>query len=91
MPPPPPVISTWPPNPTTNDDVLCEATDSIDPEGDVVSYTYVWVNGEEAIVSDTLDASWTEPNDVWTCSVHVFDSVGQSNTAEHAVGIVEVE
>jgi len=81
-----PTITVTPPQPTTDDDIICEGS-STDPEGTNVQYEYIWTNEDEIILSDILYSDWTNPGDFWTCSVHVFDEDGYSNQSLYTIGI----
>jgi len=95
FPPSGPVVANTPPTapivfitptPAYDDDTLiCSILfPSSDPDNDSISYTYIWVlNGTLTdIITDTVQANETMPNDVWQCYVTPFDgmNVGKNGT-----------
>ena len=84
-----PTVTITPDSPTTDDDLFCEATDSVDPDGTAITYHYVWSDGVDAIVSQTLESHWTSPEDIWSCSAYAVDMAGESNSSALNVGIGE--
>lgn len=71
-----PVVAIDPEYPEDEDDLECQVvTDSVDADGDAVSYTYAWENNGTASseTSDTVSASSTSNTDVWECSVTPSD------------------
>ena len=62
--------------PSDDDDLLCSATGSIDPQGFNVSYSYSWESSLGAIVSGAVvSASETSLDEQWTCIVEVSDGL----------------
>ncbi len=85
-----PVVAITPAAPTDDDAMTCEVvTESVDPDGDVVTYTYAWtVDGADAGVSAaSIDAARTRVGETWTCSVTARDGVatGEAGTASVSV------
>ena len=81
-----PEVEISPEIPSEEDDLECDVvTDSEDPEGDEVSYSYAWsLDGVDAGVTDTtLDADETSLGDEWTCTVTPNDGTedGESGSA----------
>ena len=84
---------------STSDDVFCEITqESQDPEGNSVTYAFLWaVNGNAYTGSttttihsgDTIPASQTQAGDIWTCSVTPNDGTEDGFVAIESVTIVE--
>ncbi len=68
-----PVVSIAPVDPTTSSDLVVSIdTESVDPEGEAVSYTYTWsVDGvvSSASTTDTLPASATTRGEAWAVAV----------------------
>lgn len=86
-----PTVTVAPAMPRHDDDLVCTiGTPSVDPDGDNVTYTYVWRrNGVvvTAVTSSTAPAAQTRDRDVWSCEVTPSDGVldGPSATAETTV------
>jgi hypothetical protein len=89
-----PVVAVTPAEPYSDEDLLCEVTEvSIDPDGDPVTYTASWeVNdapftfGSETIVpGDTVPATYTRPEEVWTCVMKATDGKGGNTLGETSV------
>lgn len=67
-----PGVSITPAEPGDDDDLVCAVTaESVDPDGDAVSYRYAWaLDGVDAGLDDpTVSAALTSAEQVWTCSV----------------------
>jgi hypothetical protein len=69
----PSLINLKPPVPTTTDDLVAKVnTDAVDPEGDAVSYRYLWYRDDE-LQADygeaTLPADATAKGEVWRVEV----------------------
>jgi len=89
-PPSAPGISIEPGAPLVTDVLRCEITsESVDPDGDQVSYTYEWVrNGSETgITEDFVNPQNTETNDLWVCKVVPFDGLEEGPSAEDSVTV----
>jgi len=90
-PPTMPTIEIRPEIPVTGDDLLCFMTElSTDPDGDSVSYQYIWTNNgvTTAYDGDTLPASFTEYEHEYTCMVTPTD--GQDPTRSGSIKPVEI-
>ena len=82
-----PTISITPDPAYTDDNLVVSATGSIDPEGDVVTYTYEWqVDGvvSSANTGDTVSSSSTSKDDVWQVEVTPIDSTGAAGASSVA-------
>jgi len=75
QPPSTPTVTIDPLGPTTNDDLDCQATGSLDPEGAVVTYTYDWQLGgvSSGWTAITLLAATTQTGEEWSCVVTPWD------------------
>jgi hypothetical protein len=90
LPPSAPEIEIEPAEPTENDDLTCAVkTQSVDPEGEAVTYHYVWdVDGQNPeIETETVSASETWPGQIWTCRAWASDGNNDSDYDEAAVEI----
>ena len=86
----PSVGITWMPStgviPVESDDLLCEGSDSVDPEGGLVTYTYEWTSdGSGQVFGNTVPSESTLPSETWTCSV--IASNGSSNSSAGTASI----
>ena len=87
-----PTITLSPSSPDTDDDLRVGITGaSVDPDGDPVTYAYVWsLDGvpSSASASATLSSSATARGDTWSVSVTATDGLGTSaaGTASVLVG-----
>ncbi|MGC6506827.1 MAG: hypothetical protein ACON4U_00350 [Myxococcota bacterium] len=72
-----PIVILGPQPAYTADDLLATSTGAIDPEGQTVTYSYVWQeNGLlTSYTGSTLSASVTEKGDVWTVVVTPNDGL----------------
>jgi hypothetical protein len=86
-----PGVTLAPASPDTDDDLrVTIASASVDPEGDPVSYAYVWyVDGtvSSASTSATLPASATRAGEVWTVAVTATDGLGAGPAGTASVTI----
>ena len=90
-PPSEPAVEIVPADPTTGDDLLCVASDSIDPNGDTVTYSYAWYKDEvlqPALTTNTAPASETEEGQVWKCVVTPNDGTVDGLPGEDQVTIL---
>jgi len=79
-----------PAEPRTLDDLLCVvATAAVDPEGDVVNYSYAWeVDGTDAEISGAVvSAEQTSKGEYWTCWVTPSDELGAGGGVSAATEI----
>ncbi len=86
-----PGVSITPAAPTDDDVLTCVIdTESVDPDGDTVTYSYAWsVDGVDAGVSAaSVNAARTRAGETWTCSVTANDGnmSGAAGTASVEVG-----
>lgn len=80
-----PVVEVQPASPTFGDNLSCAiTTPSVDPDGDGVTYRYVWRRNGLATTrtSSTVPASATRDRERWTCEVTPFDGLGTGPAAE---------
>ncbi len=94
-PPTAPVVQISPEEPMTFDDLICQATGSVDPEGGSVSYGFQWFRdgiaqnetefGEET--TSVIEHSETSRDEVWRCLVTARDDAGETSTGEDEVTI----
>jgi hypothetical protein len=78
--------------PDDDDDILCEIfEDSVDADGDTVTYTFTWdldgapytgLTDTTVHTGDTIPAAATELGDVWTCLLTASDGTDDGNTLE---------
>ncbi len=86
-----PGVSITPAAPTDDDVLTCVIdTESVDPDGDAVTYSYAWsVDGVDAGVSAaSVNSTRTTAGETWTCSVTANDGdmSGAPGTASVEVG-----
>ncbi|MBM3131678.1 MAG: hypothetical protein FJZ95_01420 [Chloroflexi bacterium] len=85
-PPAAPVVKIVPDLPRYGDDLVCTVTtESTDPEGDPVSYSYAWFKDgilQPELTTDTVDASYTEWGETWRCVVTPNDGILDGPSAE---------
>ncbi len=95
-----PVVNVFPDTPDPGEDLTCLiTTQSVDVDGDQVTYTYEWYkNGvlqsglTKANTTDltyTIDGSGTIAGEIWKCVVTPSDLVGNGPSAEDQVTISE--
>ncbi|NUN12938.1 MAG: LamG domain-containing protein [Myxococcales bacterium] len=85
-----PLVQILPQNPSDSDALVCNATGSIDPDGDVVSYAYSWLlNGvlQPLLNTNTVAASLTTDCDNWTCVAVATDGQLTSDPNEDTVTV----
>lgn len=76
IPPSAPTIHLLPENPTSADDIICQVTGSIDPEGEAVSYLYDWfINGNhvDTVTGPSFSNIITTRLDELECIVTPYD------------------
>ncbi len=85
-----PTVHITPTAPTDAETLTCVIdTDSVDPDGDAVTYRYAWSSDSGgARVGATLGADYTTTGAVWTCSVTPSDGTlsGPAGTASVTIG-----
>ncbi len=90
-PPGAPTLAISPGSPATADDLVASVTaDSVDADGDAVTYSWLWyLNGtlSDASTTDTLPASATTKGDVWTARAVPNDGVMDGVAGEASVTI----
>ncbi|MDY6833976.1 MAG: hypothetical protein SVY53_04155 [Chloroflexota bacterium] len=88
-----PEITLSPAFPTTGDDLICKiTTPSTDPDGDEVTYSYQWYEGDEyqsGLIESAVDAEYTTASDTWRCVVFASDgkTTSQESSAQVTIGI----
>ena len=86
-----PLLSVNPDPPSTLEDLNVNiATDAVDPEGSVVSYTYQWLLGgavQSAYTSSFVPSSATSKNQQWTVRVTPNDGIADGAVGEASVVI----
>ncbi|MDP7114508.1 MAG: lamin tail domain-containing protein, partial [Myxococcota bacterium] len=85
-----PSVTISPLGPDTEDDLSCQASGSVDPEGELVSYAYAWdVDGVAyPWTGQVIDASETDTGEQWTCFATPFDPSGLEGDQGYATVIV---
>ena len=91
-----PLVEIKPEIPTTVDDLVCSATGSIDPEGNPVSYDYLWYcNGimitrgnQEPVTGPSLSHVYTSKGDSILCVVTPSDGIQTGPAGTDTVVIV---
>ncbi len=89
QPPSDPTVTILPPTPTSSDDLECIASGSVDPDGQVVDYTFDWLRdgSPTGITVSTVVAADTDRGEEWTCEVTADDGALTSNTISDTVTI----
>jgi hypothetical protein len=85
-----PTVSITPSAPTDEDVLTCVIdTESVDPDGDAVTYSYAWsVDGADSgITGASVNSSLTEAGQRWTCAVTASDGELSSGTASVSVEV----
>jgi hypothetical protein len=86
-----PQILLAPQSPSTTDDLVVSfVADTFDPEGDVVSHRFTWLQDGRVrpdIDSDRVDADETAHGEVWTVAVTPSDGTGDGPAASASVTI----
>ena len=86
-----PGVSITPAAPTDDDVLTCVIdTESVDPDGDAVTYSYAWsVDGVDAGVSAaSVNAARTEVGQAWTCVVTASDGELESSSGSASVEVL---
>lgn len=83
-----PSVTITPESPAADEDVRCAAV-AADVDGDIPTYTYSWwLDGvDSGYTGDTLPASATTRDEVWTCFVTADDGDGGTSTGLGTVTI----
>ena len=84
-----PTVHITPTAPTDLDALTCVIdTDSVDPEGDALTYTYAWSSDAGGTsTGETLTAALTTTGETWTCSVTASDGALSSPAGTASVVI----
>ncbi|MBM3131676.1 MAG: hypothetical protein FJZ95_01410, partial [Chloroflexi bacterium] len=90
-PPTAPSVNVTPNLPEYGNDLVCAITaESVDPEGDPVTYSYAWFKDgvlQPELTTDTVDTSYTEWGETWRCVVTPTDGILNGPSAENEVSI----
>jgi hypothetical protein len=94
-PPTAPVVNVTPDMPLTSDDLVATiTTESIDPDGDAIAYTYRWYKDgvlqrstTTTALSDTLPLALTAKDEIWNCVVTPNDGTIDGSSDEGQVTI----
>ena len=85
-----PTVSINPAEPTDDDVLTCVIdTESVDPDGDAVTYTYAWsVDGADTgRTGETLGSDITEVGQQWTCTAIASDGDLETQSSSASVEI----
>ncbi|GEM_PF-1602961 len=89
-PPTAPTVVVTPASPESFNDLTCAvAVDSVDADGDTVTYTYEWLVGgaSSGITATVVPASSTTDGESWTCEVTPDDGFGPGVLGSTSVSI----
>lgn len=90
QPPGAPAVVIRPEEPAANHDLECViAKEAVDPDGDVLAYSYTWEGGGLLVADAVLDRSYTAEGETWRCVVSASDGVLSGPEAEASVDIGE--
>jgi len=87
-----PVVAITPGEPTPWDDLVCAVVEeSVDPEGDVVTYSFRWLvdDSNAGIYEETVTKDLTADGETWTCEVTPFDGEHEGPPGIAAVDVVD--
>ncbi len=85
-----PTVSINPADPTDDDVLTCVIDgESVDPDGDAVTYSYAWsVDGAASgVTAAAVSPGATSPGEQWTCTVSASDGDRESAAASASVDI----
>ena len=88
-----PSISISPAAPGVDDDVVCSIeTESVDPEGDEITYSFSWLldDADAGVETSTLPSARTGAEEFWTCVVRASDGLLASGAVEATVEVGHV-
>jgi len=69
-------VAVFPATPLTDDDLICEAADMFDLDGDQVVAAYAWTSGGLTLATDAiLPSTLTQKNTTYVCTVTPHDGV----------------
>lgn len=89
-PPSAPMVKLLPANPTSADDIVCQAAGSIDPEGEAISYLYDWFLNDihfDTVTGPSFSHALTTRLDELECIVTPFDGSAKGVPASASVMI----
>ena len=88
-----PLVEIQPVAPSTDDDLVCVASDAVDPNGDTVTYSYSWLHDGAPTnnTTDTVAAADTELGDEWTCQAVASDGELEGPLGEASVLVLPLE
>ncbi len=87
-----PTVAITPAEPTPWEDLVCAVVEeSVDPEGDVVSYGYRWLvdDANAGIYDETVPLDQTADGQSWTCEVTPFDGEHEGPPGTAAVDVTD--
>ena|GEM_PF-2614824 len=87
-----PVVAVTPGEPVPWDDLVCAvAVESVDPEGDVVTYSFRWLvdDANAGVYEETVTKDLTADGETWTCEVTPFDGEHEGPPGTAAVDVVD--
>jgi hypothetical protein len=88
-----PELSLTPATPGVDDDITCAVdVESVDADGDAITYTYAWLLDDEdaGVDTATLPSSRTGAEEWWTCLVSASDGALTSSEASATVEVGHV-
>ncbi len=91
QPPTDPVVYITPPGPMTDEDLICVAAGSNDPEGSAVTYEFAWDQDGTPTgwAADTVPAEHTIQGELWTCRAVAVDDEGAASNEMSASVVIE--
>ncbi|MFC1990740.1 hypothetical protein ACFLU9_01140 [Chloroflexota bacterium] len=90
-PPTAPIVAITPESPQKDSDLICEIiTESTDPDGEAISYSYAWHKDgvlQPELTTNTVDSSNTDWDETWKCVVTPSDGLLDGPPSEDQVTI----
>ena len=75
-----PLVQITPSSPLSSEDLFCSASGSVDPDGQLVSYSYSWLSSNNiSQLGQSLSASMTSEGEIWTCTAVPSDGTLSGN------------
>ncbi|MBQ7651431.1 MAG: hypothetical protein IJS15_10760 [Victivallales bacterium] len=72
--------------PTTTDDITAAYGDATDADGDEITYSVIWSNGNKTYTGETLPAAQTAKGDVWTPAIYATTTPYGKDVTTSVVG-----
>ena len=72
--------------PTTADDITAAYGDATDADGDEITYSVIWSNGNKTYTGETLPAAQTAKGEVWTPTIYATTSPYGKDVTTSVVG-----